>query len=514
MAHNPPHESQAICPACDFEPFTRNAYWTGKLMLARDFIDEQRYVVEKLRHHNQHLHGFGVVCGLKVVAHDKDSCRDRFVCVEPGTAVDCCGNDIILRDKDCLDLFTVPEIKALKERGDTDEHVLQICIRYSECGTEDIPVLYDECGCDDNRCAPNRVLESYELGVILDAQSGATPPPPAHCDELWVTSIDGCPHCDIPDCVVLATIKGWHVGDKIQDPAPTDAYPITNPNVIDNRTDRRILPSVQMLKAVIDCILQNPGGGGGAGPTGATGPAGPTGATGPTGAASPTGVTGPTGPTGAMGAGGVGATGPTGATGPGLEDALTHIVRLSWRHATPSNFAKITLLSGAIRRGFVVEFTDDVFLDGVDAAHVFQVLIEHDHRQNEALLMRCHCPVQGQIIPVAVPGPPTGVIAAATEIASPTSRAIAFVLPPEAPRDSPVSSLLKGVWDDGHPVEPWIRLRCDFVIDVNKRAVDGEFVRAAFYTGDGPELAPPANSKGKLGLQGGLFESWFSLRGG
>ena len=39
------------CPACDLGPFTRNAYWTGKLLLARDFVDEQRYFAEKLRHY-------------------------------------------------------------------------------------------------------------------------------------------------------------------------------------------------------------------------------------------------------------------------------------------------------------------------------------------------------------------------------------------------------------------------------------------------------------------------------
>ena len=51
------------------------------------------------RRHNLHLHGSGVVCGLKVVQHDKEQCRDRFVCVEPGTAIDCCGHEIVLRFK-------------------------------------------------------------------------------------------------------------------------------------------------------------------------------------------------------------------------------------------------------------------------------------------------------------------------------------------------------------------------------------------------------------------------------
>jgi hypothetical protein len=31
-----------------------------------------------------------------------------------------------------------------------------------------IPVLYDDCGCDDTKCAPNRILESYEIGLIID----------------------------------------------------------------------------------------------------------------------------------------------------------------------------------------------------------------------------------------------------------------------------------------------------------------------------------------------------------
>ena len=110
-------------------------------MLARDFVDEQQYVVEKLRHHNQMLHGFGVVCGLKVVQHPKEACRDRFVCVEPGTAVDCCGHDIVVRDKDCVDLSTIPELAKLKDANDDKPHTLRICIKYRECESEPIPVL-------------------------------------------------------------------------------------------------------------------------------------------------------------------------------------------------------------------------------------------------------------------------------------------------------------------------------------------------------------------------------------
>src|SRR6185369_12753270 len=36
------------------------------------------------------------------------------------------------------------------------------------CPTEDVPVLYDECGCDDTKCAPNRILESFRFDVLVD----------------------------------------------------------------------------------------------------------------------------------------------------------------------------------------------------------------------------------------------------------------------------------------------------------------------------------------------------------
>ena len=160
MSHSYVDTSQHSCPACSYGPFTRNNYFTGKLMVERDFTDETRFHIEKMRHHEQQLHGWGVVCGLKVKPHPNEACRDRFVCIEPGSAVDCCGHDIIVREEECFDFLASPEIQALQKQGDTAAHKLQICVRFRECPTEDIPVLYDDCGCDDTKCAPNRILES------------------------------------------------------------------------------------------------------------------------------------------------------------------------------------------------------------------------------------------------------------------------------------------------------------------------------------------------------------------
>jgi hypothetical protein len=168
---------QADCAACGaIGSFTRNHYFTGKMLLVGDFDTEQRYVVDKLRHHHQRLHGWGVVCGLKVNPHPNPDCRDRFVVVEPGTAIDCCGREILVGTEELVELAKLPAIAKLIAAGDDKPHRLQLCVRYRECPTEEIPVLYDDCGCDDTKCAPNRILESYAFDAIIDGPLPDTSP--------------------------------------------------------------------------------------------------------------------------------------------------------------------------------------------------------------------------------------------------------------------------------------------------------------------------------------------------
>lgn len=169
------------CQSCEADSYTRNNYFTGKLMVERDFTDEQRYFREKIRLHHQRLHGTGVVCGLQITAHE-EPCDQRYVLLQPGSAIDCCGKDILVPQLDTIDLWAFPAMQELIEQArlaaeddDPDTvasgpHTLQLCIRYRECPTEDIPVLYDECGCDDTQCAPNRILESYEMDLIVDPE--------------------------------------------------------------------------------------------------------------------------------------------------------------------------------------------------------------------------------------------------------------------------------------------------------------------------------------------------------
>jgi hypothetical protein len=516
MANHQHAAAEVLCPACDFGPFQRNAYWTGKLLLAGDFNAEQRYFMEKLRHHNLHLHGSGVVCGLKVVQHDNEACRDRFICVEPGTAIDCCGHEIVLRFKECIDLDTIPALKALRDKNDGNPHTLAVCIRYRECETEHVPVLYDECGCDDDKCAPNRVLEAFALDVMVDPKLPEVPKFPDQCGDLWSTSVQGCAHCDQPDCILLATITGYVVGDKIVDP-PAPPPPSLPADAIDNFTYRHILPSAELIKAVIDCMLQQGlGGGGPAGPAGPTGPQGPAGPTGAAGQTGPAGSQGPLGPLGPIGP--AGANGANGKDGVGLEEGLTQIKALSWHHGSGTlipgldPLPDIDMADGSPHRtGFIIGFSKEVDAKSVDADHVFQVLIDENDRDTNARSgLRCRCPLIGEVIPVTVD--PTelnaGFITKAKKTSASNTLAIAFLLPKGFPGELPAGSALSLLVRSERP-EFWVVLRCDFVLDIAGHAVDGEFVRHDLPTGNRPKPPDPA---AKFGSQGGTFESWFQIQ--
>ena len=79
------------------------------------------------------------------------------------------------------------------------------------------------------------------------------------CGEILWRQLDGCPHCDLPDCVVLATVDNYHLGDKIEEQTDPPTDPLQNPPGvarINNRT-RRLLPSTQVLTELIECLLEH-----------------------------------------------------------------------------------------------------------------------------------------------------------------------------------------------------------------------------------------------------------------
>jgi DNA-binding beta-propeller fold protein YncE len=161
------------CVECEVVQRARNNYWTGKLLVERDFKDEQRFFLGKAQRHNHRLHGCGTVCGLKVTQHPDPQCRDRFVVIQPGTAYDCCGHEILIDEPEYFDIrerFEALQREAGSEASkDSDKrHTIQVCVRYAECTTEPVPAVFDDCGCGDEACRPNRVQEAFAFDLRID----------------------------------------------------------------------------------------------------------------------------------------------------------------------------------------------------------------------------------------------------------------------------------------------------------------------------------------------------------
>jgi hypothetical protein len=166
------HKDRNGCSECELPAAKRLNYFTGQFLTEGDFRAEQDYHIGKHRQHNHYLHGRGTVCGLKVVQHPNPDCRDRFVLIEPGLALDCCGREVVVKETIYVDLLKHlagqdSNGDGKNEAGQPEPQSLLISLCYAECGTEFVPALYSECGCDEKVCEPNRVSESFEVKVEL-----------------------------------------------------------------------------------------------------------------------------------------------------------------------------------------------------------------------------------------------------------------------------------------------------------------------------------------------------------
>ncbi len=186
---------------CGYVADERNRYFTGKYMTARDFSDEQSYFLSHHRLHNRLLHGWGIVCGLKVIKHPSRDCAARWVVVQPGIALDCCGRELILKCETAFELpLPRPETNGNDDDGkspsqdyeqedqtyandqeeetETDEHEeirepFLLVLRYVEEEIERVPALYSEGECDASRKEANRIREKAVLDVVrLDEVEG------------------------------------------------------------------------------------------------------------------------------------------------------------------------------------------------------------------------------------------------------------------------------------------------------------------------------------------------------
>lgn len=199
---------------CGFNNFMRTRYFPGMLMTDREFEDEQRYQNDRRKLLNRMLHGWGVVCGLKVRASKPQSSS---VIVEPGMALDCWGNEILVCSEQTIDLSSKPcSSNEVAEQVPCAEYLpvepdnknLYVVIKYQERGTKPEPVYATGGSCEEKTCEFSRTQEGFCIDVInylpnmphletLESGNACTDPFP--CPSM------NC--CADPHYIVLATIS-------------------------------------------------------------------------------------------------------------------------------------------------------------------------------------------------------------------------------------------------------------------------------------------------------------------
>ena len=214
----------------------------------------------------------------------------------------------------------------------------------------------------------DKVFASYLDGVaVLDVDAS---------DCVATLAPHACPHCATPDCIVLATIVGYRPGFALEDVSvpPSDPMADTTAKIarIDNMLGRVVVPSAADLAAVVKCLLEHGGaGGGGLGPQG---PPGQQGAVGPQGPAGSQGFPGPQGPSGAQGP-----KGDDGQPGEALDWDLPHICDFNWKHRG------LISLSGNVLR-LVVAFDTKVIAEDLNT---LSICVQARHPELNGL--QCWC---------------------------------------------------------------------------------------------------------------------------
>jgi hypothetical protein len=202
----------------------RPRYFARQLVTPAELNLSTDYVLERLRSHNRLLHGWGVICGLKVctvAGSEEGSVLPWKVAIEPGHAIDGHGNDITVdcrrvvdiragvtaaacgeppgevRDPWCADVWT-------NEEGGR----VWVAICYRACRSRPVRAQPTGCGCDETTCEYSRWVDGYEVHT-LDACPESHQGPPPTFEEMLAT-LNGplweCPPCPEDPCVVLAAV--------------------------------------------------------------------------------------------------------------------------------------------------------------------------------------------------------------------------------------------------------------------------------------------------------------------
>jgi hypothetical protein len=181
------------------ESLKRLRFFNGQILTAESFELEQKYFREKLKRHNRALHGFGIVSGLKVIAEAGQ------IIVEPGLALDCQGNELVIGTAVVVSAVTCDWPTAYVQVGFAEEYTDLVPAAGLAVSTQTETFQLD-------LKEASTITESCELQVARENSNRGH----RHLRARWLA-------CGQPHALTIAKLKrssqGWRVERGYRPPA-------------------------------------------------------------------------------------------------------------------------------------------------------------------------------------------------------------------------------------------------------------------------------------------------------
>lgn len=211
-------EQPLSCSAAGAIGLERTRFFARQLITPDDLIQDQIYYRDKLRRHNRLLHGWGVVCGVRI----RKGQGDCDIVIEPGYILGPYGDEIFIDQEITVNLcqqgtdgnaispcsdMTDPWCSNIRVDRRADQPYY-LAIRYAECQTRPVRVVGTSCGCNEMECEYSRIRDSYAIKLLSQLPSTYPDPMPEPDleDVARCTPDHACPVCPSEPWVILADI--------------------------------------------------------------------------------------------------------------------------------------------------------------------------------------------------------------------------------------------------------------------------------------------------------------------
>lgn len=203
------------------QPVTqRPRYYPRQLVTPAELNLEASYFQDRLRRHNQLMHGWGVICGALVcrVTDTAGGAQPWTVKIEPGHLIDPYGNEVAILTERVVDLRSGGvTVSAQDPAGELSDPwcsqvwtqpaagPIWVAVKYYQSMTRPVRMQPAGCSCDDSTCEYSRWCDGYQVGLLDQCPPSHQGKPPS-LNTIASGQTTSCPPDPTDPWVVLARV--------------------------------------------------------------------------------------------------------------------------------------------------------------------------------------------------------------------------------------------------------------------------------------------------------------------